>query len=163
MSGGMIVVIGNLITVGFSDDAGAAVKIDGIRAIFVDNLKHLVSPGGVEFVIWITVWQIAVCLKRECRTVVNLVLRIVYISLIIGGHKPAPQPLMMEGGNQLNVTFAKGFRTFAKDIAMGSTVDTVDGIYIAVPHGKIVGMLGDRTSIAGTAFYNQISPFLRIK
>ena len=159
----VIIVIGNLITIRFPDDAGTAVKVDGIRAVFVDDLKYLVTPGCIELVIRITIWQVTVCLEWKSRTIVNLVLWLVDIGFIVGRHKPAPQPLMVEGSNQLNIMLTKGFCAFAKDIAMRTAVHTVDGIYIAVPHGKVVGMFGDRTGIAGATFFNKVGPFLRVK
>jgi len=163
MAGCVIVVVCNLIAVRFSDDAGTAVKVDCIRAIFVNHFKNLISPCCIKFVIWIAVWQIAVRLKRKGRTIINFIFRIVDVSLIVCRHKPSPQPLMVECGNQFNIALSKGFCTLTKDIAVRTTIDTVDWIHRAVPHREVIGMLGDRAGIACSAFDNQIGPFFRIE
>ena len=66
-----------------TDNAGTAVKIHLIRLILVDNLQHLIPPDFAKCFVRIAIRNIAICLKRQCRTVIFFIFRNIHICLII--------------------------------------------------------------------------------
>ena len=158
-----VVIIRHGVPVIFSDNTGAAVKINRIRRVFIDDLADLGLPGSAEGFVRIPVGNIAVGLQGKCGAVVDLVGRVVYIRLVVRGHEPAPEPLVVEGGKGADSLLPEGLQAFSHHVPPGSVVHAVHGVDGAVPHGKIIRMLGDGAGIFRSRPLHQLCPFFRIK
>ena len=159
----LVVAFGHGVTLLLGDDAGAAVKIQGVRPVGFAHLEHLVFPQLVELRVRIAVGQIAVGFQRQGFSVVFLVGGIVNVRLVIGGHKPAPVPGVVEGGQHLDAPLAERLGGQPRNIPPGAVIDAVVPGNLAVPHGKVIGVLGYQPRIPRARANDKLRPLVRVK
>lgn len=90
-------------------------------------------------------------------------LGLVDIGVGIGACVPAPQPLVMKAGVELEALPADGALQLSHDVAARTHARGVPAIHAAIPHGKAVGMFGHRTHIARSGILEKSYPCVGVE